>query len=68
MEEIGLGKGRVLMVMKRQSEIQKVIDGIESLRAGTLVASPPSSAKPARVVRTTIRSSTSAGDRRENAA
>jgi len=68
MEEIGFEKGRVLAVTKGQGEIEKVIDGIESLRAGAPVASSPSSAKPARAVRTTIRSSTSAGDRREDAA
>jgi coenzyme F420-reducing hydrogenase delta subunit len=31
-EEIGLGKGRVLMVAKEQGQIEKVIDGIGRLR------------------------------------
>lgn len=31
-EEIGLGKGRVLMVAKEQGQIEKVIDGIQRLR------------------------------------
>ncbi len=31
-EEIGLGQGRVVMVTKKQDQIEKVIDGIQRLR------------------------------------
>ena len=63
-EEIGLGKGRVLMVAKEQGQIEKVIDGIQNLQKELRMAQSPSNAKVGRAAAAGTRS----GDRRENAA
>jgi len=63
LEEIGLGKGRVVVVTKEQGEIEKLIDGIRRLQA-ELDKVPSAGVKPARAVLASVR----AGQRRENAA
>ncbi len=66
-DEIGLGKDRVLMVTKKEGQIQKVIETVQELQkelhavrstAGTKQARPAASVRPRLVV----------NERRENAA
>jgi coenzyme F420-reducing hydrogenase delta subunit len=72
LEEIGFGKGRVVVVTKEQGQIAKLIDGIQRLQA---VCSVPvrasketpygvTTSEPARAVLASART----GNRRENAA
>jgi coenzyme F420-reducing hydrogenase delta subunit len=76
-DEIGLGKSRVVMITKKQGQIEKVIDSIQSLQKGLCMAHTPSDAGsqsrdiaigvPAKVSRVVVAGSRS-GNRRENAA
>jgi coenzyme F420-reducing hydrogenase delta subunit len=63
LEEMGLGKGRVLVVTKEQGQIEKLINGIQQLQA-ELGEVHLAGAKPARTVLAGVRT----GQRRENAA
>jgi coenzyme F420-reducing hydrogenase delta subunit len=63
LEEIGFGKGRVVVVTKEQGQIEKLIDGIQRLQA-ELGMVHSIGAKPARAVLASVRT----GNRRENAA
>jgi F420-non-reducing hydrogenase iron-sulfur subunit len=68
MDEVGLGKGRVLMVAKEPNDITKVVDGIERLRTELGATPAPAGVKPAQAMLTGIRSGAGTRDRRENAA
>ena len=63
LDEIGLGKGRVLVVAKEQGQIEKLIDGIQRLQT-ELGKAHSAGVKPGRTVLAGART----GNRRENAA
>jgi F420-non-reducing hydrogenase iron-sulfur subunit len=63
LDEIGFGKGRVVVVTKEQGQSEKLIDAIQQLQT-ELGETHSAGAKPARAVLANVR----AGNRRENAA
>jgi F420-non-reducing hydrogenase iron-sulfur subunit len=63
LDEIGLGKGRVVVVTKEQGQSEKLIDSIQRLQA-ELDKVQSAGAKPAGAVLASVRT----GSRRENAA
>lgn len=66
-EEIGLGKGRVLMITKKEGQIEKVIDGVQKLQQELSVVYSPGTSKASRPA-ADVRTRVGANDRRENAA